>query len=78
MASAPARTNDRVAARAPVIRPSDASRLHAPPHCLWLDREAHQPCSNYGIVSGDYAPSSDGFNTDYLAMGTVPMPVIPT
>jgi len=44
-------------------------------HMSRTSSEAHQPCSNYAIVSGDFAPASDGFSTDPLAMGTVPMPV---
>ena len=37
------------------------------------------PCTNFSSVSGDYAPSSDGWATDTLMAGNsirVPMPVI--
>ena len=40
-----------------------------------LHSEGSQPCTTVPILSGDYAPASDGFSTDPLAMGTVPMPV---
>ena len=43
---------------------------------VWaLLRNRTDPCSSYGILSGDYAPASNGFNTDYKAMGVIKIPV---